>query len=77
MMNLKSIRDIHRLIENYMQERSLHLSVEVPSKPEQWDEIYIYLKALSNLYGVVPIGKIIEIYNRHYDQHIDVDTFRS
>jgi len=76
MVNLKSIRDIHRLIENYKQERSQHLSGEVPNKPEQWDQIYTYLKALTNLYGVVSIEKIIEIYNEHHDQHIDVDAFR-
>lgn len=76
MVNLKFIRDIHRLVENYTQERSQHLSGEVPTKPEQWDEIYIYLKALTNLYGVVPIEKIIEIYNEHHDQNIDVDALR-
>jgi hypothetical protein len=59
-MNLKSIRDIHRLIENYKQERSQHLSGEVPNKPEQWDQIYTYLKALTNLYGVVSIEKIYD-----------------
>ena len=76
MVNLKSIRDIHRLIENYLQERSQHLSGEAPNKPEQRDEIYAYLKALTNLYGVVPIQKTIEIFNEHHDQHIDVDTLR-
>jgi len=76
MVNLKSIRDIHRLIENYLQERNQHLSGEVPTNPEDWDEIFTYLKALTNLYGVVPIEKNIEIYNEHHDQHIDVDALR-
>jgi hypothetical protein len=76
MVNLKSIRDIHRLIENYKQERSQRLSGELKTKPEDWDQIYTYLKALTNLYGVVPIEKIIEIYNEHHDQHIDVDALR-
>jgi hypothetical protein len=76
MVNLKFIRDIHRLVENYTQERSQHLSGEVPTKPEDWDQIYTYLMALTNLYGVVPIEKIIDIYNEHHDQHIDVDALR-
>ena len=57
MVSLKFIRDIHRLVENYTRERSQHLSGEVPTKPEDWDKIYTYLKALTNLYGVVSIEK--------------------
>jgi len=39
MVNLKSIRDIHRLIQNYSEERMQFLTKDVPTKPEQWDEI--------------------------------------
>jgi hypothetical protein len=61
MVNLKSIIDIHRLIQNYAEERTQLLPKDLPTKPEQWEEIYTYLKALTNLYGVVPIDKVIEI----------------
>lgn len=52
------------------------LTKDVPTKPEQWDKIYVYLKALTNLYGVVPIDKVIEIYNAHHDQQIDSGDLR-
>lgn len=76
MINLKSIRDIHRLIQNYAEERTQLLTKDVPTKPEQWDEIYTYLKALTNLYGVVPIDKVTEILNAHHDQQIDSGDLR-
>ena len=76
MINLKSIRDIHRLIQNYAEERTQLLTKDGPTKPEQWDEIYTYLKALTNLYGVVPIDKVTEILNAHHDQQIDSGDLR-
>lgn len=76
MVNLQSIRDIHRLIQNHAEERTQHLTKDGPTKPEQWDEIYTYLKALTNLYGVVPIDKVTEIFNAHHDQQIDSGDLR-
>lgn len=62
---MKGIRNIYSLIEKYKAEKKENLSGEVPSKPEEWDDIYIYLKALTNLYGVISIEKFIKIYNEH------------
>jgi hypothetical protein len=76
MVSLKSIRDIHRLIQNYAEERTQLLTKDVSTKPEQFEEIYTYLKALTNLYGVVPIDKVIEIYNAHHGQQIDPSDLR-
>lgn len=45
--------------------------------PEVYNEIYTYIQAMINLYGVIHREKVVEIINMQNDYQISLDDLRS
>lgn len=60
--------------ERYPEERTIKALQLFPMAPAKWSELWEYFDAAARLYGVIPLRKLLEIYNQQ-NEPISADIF--